>query len=82
MGGVGGKLKAGKTIHKEANSNAVSSVGHRICHSQRDSRQQRSTPQAALLVPISGPVDSVVDRYGFTGLAKDHLYCESRPGHL
>ena len=31
------------------------------------------TPQAALLVPISGPIDSVVDRHGFTGLAKDRL---------
>ena len=36
-GGVGvggGKLKVGNTIHKEANSNAVSSVGHRNCQSQ------------------------------------------------
>ena len=56
--GVGGKPKAGNTIHKEANSSAVSSVGHRNCHSQpgrwrgiRDSL----TPQAALLVPISCP---------------------------
>ena len=31
------------------------------------------TPQAALLVPISGPIDPVVDCRGFTGLAKDHL---------
>ena len=31
------------------------------------------TPQAALLVPISGPIDPVVDRHGFTGSAKDHL---------
>ena len=31
------------------------------------------TPQAALLVPISGPMDSVVDRRGFTRLAKDRL---------
>ena len=31
------------------------------------------TPQAALLVPISGPTDPVVDRRGFTGLAKDRL---------
>ena len=27
------------------------------------------TPQAALLVPISGPIDLLVDRYGFTGSA-------------
>ena len=32
--GVGGKPKAGNTIHKEANSSAVSSVGHRNSHSQ------------------------------------------------
>ena len=31
------------------------------------------TPQAALLVPISGPIDPVVDRRGITGLAKDRL---------
>ena len=32
--GVGGKPKAGNTIHKEANSSGMSSVGHRNCHSQ------------------------------------------------
>ena len=31
------------------------------------------TPQAALLVPISGPIDPVVDRRGFAGSAKDRL---------
>ena len=31
------------------------------------------TPQAALLVPISGPIDLAVDRRGFTGSAKDRL---------
>ena len=31
------------------------------------------TPQAALLVPISGPIGPVVDRRGFTGSAKDCL---------
>ena len=31
------------------------------------------TLQAALLVPISGPIDPVVDLRGFTGLAKDRL---------
>ena len=70
MLGVGGKPKAGNTIHKEANSSAVPSVGHRNCHSQPGSSL---TPQVALLVPISGPMDSVVDRCGFTGSAKDHL---------
>ena len=32
--GVGGKPKAGNTIHNEANSSIVSSVEHRNCHSQ------------------------------------------------
>ena len=31
------------------------------------------TPQAALLVPISGTIDPVVDCHGFTGSAKDYL---------
>ena len=31
------------------------------------------TLQAALLVPISGPIDPVVDRRGFAGSAKDRL---------
>ena len=31
---VGGKLKAGNIIYKEANSSAMSSVGHRNYHSQ------------------------------------------------
>ena len=40
--GVGGKLKAANIIHKEANSSAVSSVGHRNCHSQ-PGRTRRSS---------------------------------------
>ena len=40
--GVGGKSKAGKTIHREANSSAVSSVGHRNHHSQ-PGRTRRSS---------------------------------------
>ena len=32
--GVGRKPKVGNTIHKETNSNVVSLVGHRNCHSQ------------------------------------------------
>ena len=32
--GVGGKPKAGNTIHKETNSSVVCSVLHRNCHSQ------------------------------------------------
>ena len=31
------------------------------------------TPQASLLVPISGPIDPVVDHRIFTGLGKDCL---------
>ena len=31
------------------------------------------TPQAALLVSISGPIDPVVDRRGFTWSVKDRL---------
>ena len=32
--GAGGKPKVGNTIHKEVNSSAMPSVGHRNCHSQ------------------------------------------------
>ena len=39
----------------------------------RDVVSSSLTPQAALLVPISGLTDSVVDRHGFTWLAKDRL---------
>ena len=31
------------------------------------------TPQTALLLPITGSIDRVVDRRGFTGLEKDRL---------
>ena len=37
------------------------------------------THQGALLVPICGPIDSVVDRRGFTGLAKDRLRKQTWP---
>ena len=72
--GVGGKPKAGNTIHKETNSNVVCSVLHRNSHSQ-PGRARRSpaavlTPQAALLVPISGPIEPVVDRRGLQGRQK------------
>ena len=39
-GGVGGKPKAGNTIHSEANSSIVSSVEHRKCHSQPGRRRR------------------------------------------
>ena len=74
--GVGGKLKAGNTIHKEANSSIVSSVRHRNCHNQPGRLRQLSaavTHHLALLVPISGPIEPVVDHCGLTGLAKDRL---------
>ena len=64
-GGVGGKPKAGNTIHKETNSSAVSSVGHRNCHSQPGRPRRSSAPQAALLVPISGPIDPLVDHHAW-----------------
>ena len=71
--GVGGKPNAGKTIHQEANSSVVSSVGHRNYHSQSDFISSSLTLQAALLVPISGPIDPVVDCHGYAGSAKDRL---------
>ena len=37
---VGGKPKAGNTIHSEANSSIVSSVEHRNCHSQPGRRRR------------------------------------------
>ena len=40
--GAGGKPKAGNTIHKEAYSSAVSSVGHINCHSQPGRTRQSS----------------------------------------
>ena len=40
--GVGGKPKAGNTIHKETNSSVVPLVGHRNCHSQ-PGRPRRSS---------------------------------------
>ena len=39
---MAGRLKAGKTIHREANSSAVSSVGHRNYHSQPGRMRQLS----------------------------------------
>ena len=76
-GGAGGKPKAGNTIHKETNSSAVSSVGHRKLPQSTWQAQtvvsSSLTPQTALLVPITGPIDPVVDRRGFTGSEKDRL---------
>ena len=40
--GVGGKPKAGNTIHKETNSSVVCSVLHRNSHSQPDRPRQSS----------------------------------------
>ena len=74
--GGGREAEGGQYIHKETNSSAVSSVGHRNCQSTWKAQMVVSsslTPQAALLVPISGPIDPVVDHRGFTGSAKDRL---------
>ena len=54
--GVGGKPKAGNTIHSETNSSIVSSVEHRNCHSQPgidvDGRwQQFGTPCSLISAP-------------------------------
>ena len=49
MLGVGGKPKAGNTIHKEANSSAVSSVGHRNCHSQPGKTRRSSDTPSSLI---------------------------------
>ena len=38
--GMGGKPKAGNTIHSETNSSSVSSIEHRNCHSQPGRRRQ------------------------------------------
>ena len=74
----GGKLKAGNTIHSETNSSIVSSVEHRNFHSQPGRRRHAVigsslTHYVALLVPLSGSIDPVVDCHGFTGSAKDCL---------
>ena len=62
--GSGGKPKAGNTIHKETNSSAVSSVGHRNCHNLAgpDGRQEQfDTPSSLISAhqwphrPPSGP---------------------------
>ena len=72
--GAGGKPKVGNTIHKEANSSAISSVDTETATvnlvGQNSCQQQFDTPS---MPPISAPTDSVVDRRGFIGLAKDHL---------
>ena len=78
--GGGWKLKAGNTIQKEANSSAMSSVGHTNCHSQPGRTRQSSAPQVTLLVPISGPIDPAVIILVLQGRQK--TACESRPGYL
>ena len=52
MLGVGGKPKAGNTIHKEANSSAVSSVEHtncQVCLVRPDGRQQQFDTPSSLI---------------------------------
>ena len=72
-GGVGRKPKAGNTIHNEIDSSIVFPVGHRNSHSQPGRPKRSLTHHVALLVPLSGSVDPLVDHHGFTGLAKDRL---------
>ena len=50
MLGMGGKLKAGNTIHNEADSSNVFSVGHRNSHSQpgRPRRSLQGVPYKAV----------------------------------
>ena len=71
--GLGEKPKVGNTIHKEANSSAVSSVGHRNCHSQ-PGRTRWSSAAVAPHTP------AVINRRGFKGRQK--ITRKSRPGHL
>ena len=60
--GVGGKPKAGNTIHKETNSSAVCSVLHRVNLVGRDGHQQQFDTPGSLISahqwphrPCSGP---------------------------
>ena len=70
--GVGRKPKVGNTIHKAY----VLSRAQKLPQStwQDETAVSSSlTPQATLLVPISGSIDPVVERRGFTRSAKDRL---------
>ena len=47
--GVGEKPKAGNTIHKEANSSVMSSVGYKNCLVGRDNGQQQFDTPGSLI---------------------------------
>ena len=58
--GVGGKLKAGNTIRKGANSSAMSSVGHRTATVnlvERDGRQQQFDTPSSYISAHWCPID-------------------------
>ena len=74
MGVRGGWEAEGGQNHPK--SSTVCSVRHRNSHSQPGRRRwslAAVTQHVALLVPLSGSIDPVVDRRGFTGSAKDRL---------
>ena len=77
-GGVGGREAEGRQHHPQGGKQqcCVLSRAHKLPQSTWEDETVVSssfTPQAALLVLISGPIDPVVDRRGFTGSTKDHL---------
>ena len=72
----GGKLKAGNSIHSEANSSTETATVNLV---DVDSRWQQFDTPCNLLVPLSGTTDPVVDRRSFTGSAKDCLYKQNWP---
>ena len=78
VGGGGGWETEGGQHHPQGGKQqcCVLSRAHKLPQSTWQDETVVSsslTPQAALLVPISGPIDPVVDRRGFTGSTKDHL---------
>ena len=74
-GGVGGKLKAGYTIHRYRDRAIVPSAQKQPqCTCQAKTIIGSGlTPHAALLVLPSGTVYPVVDRHEFTGSEKCYL---------
>ena len=76
--GAGGKPKAGNTNRPQGDKQqcCVFSRAQKLPQSTWQAQTVVSsslTPQTALLVPITGPIDPVVDRRGFTGSEKDRL---------
>ena len=75
--GVGGGWEAeGGQHHPQGGKQQcyVLSIPQKLPQSTwQDEKVVSLTPQAALLVPISSPIDPVVDCRGFTGSVKDRL---------